>query len=272
VHGEALVSLVRLRKPQLLLHAHRDQRRRGHAGEDHPEPVPLRLDDAAVVCRSQAGHELLVLGQQGAQVGLERRVDAGHDLVPVVNLAPQRGHDHPRRRLHLPGPGFCPWRALLTQAALGQLSHRGGTRRPTPPHTWLALGKVRISVTSLVPRRPNYAAHAVSSRPHITQLPAPIACRTCMASVRWRPWARSSLRSRLCSSSTSRRWCSARPTTKRVRNSLHPMLSKRGSVNSTPRASFQATREQRRREGFPEKFPPLECLDLCCKRFCVSTR
>jgi hypothetical protein len=67
---EAIIALARLGEPQLFLHAHRGQCPGGDAREDHPEPVALRLDDAAVVCRGEAGHEVTVLGQQGVQVHL----------------------------------------------------------------------------------------------------------------------------------------------------------------------------------------------------------
>jgi len=52
-HREAIIALARLGEPQLLLHAHCGQCPGGDAREDHPEPVALRLDNMAIVRRSQ---------------------------------------------------------------------------------------------------------------------------------------------------------------------------------------------------------------------------
>ena len=60
-HGEAIVTSVWLGEPQLLLHAHRGQRPQGHAGEDEPEPITLRLDNVAVICYGEVRHEYAVL-------------------------------------------------------------------------------------------------------------------------------------------------------------------------------------------------------------------
>src|SRR5205823_9468518 len=59
-HSEAVVALVRLGKPELLLHGHRGQAGGRHTREYQPEPVALRLHDTTIVSKRVATQELAV--------------------------------------------------------------------------------------------------------------------------------------------------------------------------------------------------------------------
>src|SRR5256885_10828706 len=99
-HRETIIPPIRLREPELLLHAHRGQRPRGHAGEDHPEPIALRLDNTAVMGGGEAGHESAVLRQQGIEIRL------GQSAEPYRRALDVGLHDDcgaPGRHAHLPG-------------------------------------------------------------------------------------------------------------------------------------------------------------------------
>lgn len=74
-HGEPVVGLVRLGEPQLFLHSHRRQCRRGHTWKYEPEPVALWLDDAAVVSGRVTAQELAVLDEQRMQIRLGKRAE-----------------------------------------------------------------------------------------------------------------------------------------------------------------------------------------------------